>query len=660
MFDEPERGAATECRPYNLSAKTDFWYPHSMRTFAQTSVLLASIFLMLSVGQTHAQTWTAKLDKDVRFYQTTDMGVLLVGTEKSLYAIDGSTGETLWRRKDAALGETDVAPIPSSDLVLVALEKGDRTRVEAVDILTGDTVWKSDKIKGGIMQMAVDPAANLLAVVLVKDPKDRAKEDFKRHPLLHVLNLASGEEIWKYEVSETEMMPTRWPDGDHEVEYTLDNYRPPVFVDGRLYLFYEGLTSFDARTGKSRLREKYPVNEDGFALTEAEPIFDQAVIYTSGHGRVRAISRESGDTEWEAKDLGLTPEMILVNGVLYVRTGGQFTRLKNGETVERGSYGVSAIDSRTGKVLWRYKGADKGITNLVLPDSSSIVVADRDDLIIIDSRNGKRRSRIRHGIERASFGLLNESGQVVVGGQSEIAAFDPTNGREIWRARHPPPGRGIFKTVTAIAARATSLYFRYGGTATTAFRGIQVARAVSSLSWSGLIARSSVSNLQALATDSARRYATGYAANRFRAFGVASRVRSLGNISRSGDGLPSLSSLPPRPSPPSPADLVRRRTVDVNERLLDRIDPAHQLERLSRYLWHRDRLAALRGQWMYFYTDLKGVDGNGLAGVNINNGETLRQVRLRELDERFITDEALGIMFVSAGNRMLAHAVTSR
>ena len=209
--------------------------------------------------------------------------------------------------------------------------------------------------------------------------------------------------------------------------------------------------------------------------------------------------------------------------------------------------------------------------------------------------------------------------------------------------------------------RAASLYFRYGGTATTAFRGIQIARAASSLSWSGLIARSSVSNLQALATDSARRYATSYAANRFRAFGVASRVRALGNISRSGEGFPSIPSVRSSlPSPPSPADLVRRRTVDVDERLLDRIDPAHQLERLSRYLWHRDRLAALRGQWMYFYTNLKDVDGNGLAGVNINNGETLRRVRLRELDERFITDEALGIMFVSSGNRMLAHSVTSR
>lgn len=415
------------------------------------------------------------------------------------------------------------------------------------------------------------------------------------------------------------------------------------------------MTSFDARTGKSRLREKYRVNEEGLALTEAEPIFDEAFIYTSGHGRVRAISRETGDTEWEAKDLGRTPEMILVDRVLYVRTGGQFTRLEDGETIERGPYGVSAVDVRTGKVLWHYKGADKGITNLIMPDAATIVVADRDDLIAIDTQTGKRRARVRHGIERASFGVLNESGDVVVGGQSEIAAFDTTSGLEVWRARHTPPGRGVFRTVAAIAARAASLYFRFGGTATTAFRGVQFARAASGFSWSGLTARSSVSNLQALATRAAGNYARSYATARFRQFGVVSRVR--GALST---GVPSIPSRADLPAIPSPGDFIRRRTPDVDERLLDRLDPARQLERLSRFLWHRDRLAALRGQWMYFYTDLKDVDGNGLAGVNIHTGVTQRKVRLRELDERFITDEALGLMFVSAGNRILAHSVTSR
>jgi outer membrane protein assembly factor BamB len=563
------------------------------------------LLLLFSSLPVFAQSWTTKLDKDIRFYQSTEMGIIVAGTENSLYAIDGSTGETLWRRKDTRLDETDVAPVPGTQLLLLSFEKGDKARIEAVDILSGNSIWRSEKIKGAVMQMSVDPGSNLLAVVLAKDAKNRPRDGFKRRPLVHVLDLAKGDELWKYEVGEVEMMPSRWPeDSDKEVDYTLDNYYPPAFVAGRLYVFYEGVTSFDARSGKERLREKYRVNEDGLALTESEPIFTESNIYVSGHGRVRSISRQTGDTEWEAKDLGLTPEMILDGYVLYVRTGGQFTRLKDGDIVERGSYGVSAIDVRSGKVLWRYKGADKGITNLLVPDRNTIAIADRDDLVFIDVSNGRRTARYPHKIERAVFGLLNERGDVVIGGQSEIAAFDPRTGQQLWRARHTPPGRGILRTVAAITARAASLYFRFGGTAMTAVRGVQIARAVTSLSWSGLASRSSFSNLQALATASGR-----------------------------------------------------RRSPTVRERIFDRVDPSNQLDRLSRFLWHRERLATLRGHWMYFYTDLKNRDGNGLVGVNVNNGRSEREVRLSDLDERFVTDEVFGLLFVASGNRLIGHGL---
>jgi hypothetical protein len=60
---------------------------HAMRSWL---MLLAAVFVFSSYDA-HAQTWTAKLDKSVRFYQTTDLGVLLVGTEKSLYAVDGAS-----------------------------------------------------------------------------------------------------------------------------------------------------------------------------------------------------------------------------------------------------------------------------------------------------------------------------------------------------------------------------------------------------------------------------------------------------------------------------------------------------------------------------------------------------------------------------------------
>jgi hypothetical protein len=104
--------------------------------------------------------------------------------------------------------------------------------------------------------------------------------------------------------------------------------------------------------------------------------------------------------------------------------------------------------------------------------------------------------------------------------------------------------------------------------------------------------------------------------------------------------------------------VVESRPRNVEDRLLDRLDPARQLERLSKFLWHRERLATLRGNWMYFYTDLKSSGGHGLAGINIQNGTMERTVRLGDLDDRFITDEVAGILFIANGNRLLGYSVS--
>ena len=152
-------------------------------------------------------------------------------------------------------------------------------------------------------------------------------------------------------------------------------------------------------------------------------------------------------------------------------------------------------------------------------------------------------------------------------------------------------------------------------------------------------------------TGSARSYAN----KEFKAFGVASRIRSGIN----DPGLRSAIDDPARQVRERiRGNLADRRPHDVDERLLDRLDPAHQLDRLSRFLWHRDRLAALRGNWMYFYTDLKTAGGHGLAGINVQNGAAEREVRLGDLDERFVTDEAAGTLFTANGNRLLGYSVS--
>src|ERR1043165_3131924 len=127
---------------------------------------LFGLVLGLSVISASAQTWTAKLDDTVRFYQATDVGAAIVGTKKSLYAVDVMTGDILWRRKESTLDENDVAPIPGTDLILLSFEKGSRTRMEAIDALSGATFWQSEKLRGAVMHLAVDIDATLLAVAL--------------------------------------------------------------------------------------------------------------------------------------------------------------------------------------------------------------------------------------------------------------------------------------------------------------------------------------------------------------------------------------------------------------------------------------------------------------------------------------------------------------
>ena len=614
------------------------------RRLLRAAALLAALS---SLGHA-APAWEARLDGDVRFYQQTELGVVVAGTDRSLYAVDGETGEVLWRRKGARFDEGDVAPVPGTDFLLASYERDERSQLEAVDVLTGATLWRSERVRGNVAQMAVDTEAGLLAVVVLRDARERARSGFKRRPTVHVLELRTGRELWERKLdSEIELMPSEWrgEDSGEKVSYTLNNYRPPAFLDGRLYLFYEGTTSLDARTGKERQREKFRVNEEGLALTEADAVVGEGYVFTSGRGRVRAVSRRDGREAWEAKDLGVTPEMMLAGGVLYVRTGGQFVRLKDGELEGRGPYGVSAIDAATGKTLWRYKGADKGIANLALPDPETVLAADRDDLIFIDAGTGKRRTKVSHKIERAAFVVINERGEAVVGGRDEIAGFDAREGRELWRAKHDPPGRGLLRTVGAIAARAASLYVRYGGLASTAFRGAQIARAATSLRWSGLAAQVTMPDLGALASSAAR----DYARTRFAPIGLASQLR--GRVGAFNDARTTLRNARPDIRLPRP-------DIDVEERLLDRLDPARQLERLSRYLWRRQRLAALRGEWMYFYTDLRG--GRGLAGVNINTGQTERAVRLSDPDARFVSDEVFQLLYTAKGGRLYAHSLNAR
>jgi hypothetical protein len=377
--------------------------------------------------------------------------------------------------------------------------------------------------------------------------------------------------------------------------------------------------------------------------------------------------------------------MFLVGSTLYARTGGQFTRLKDGEIVSKGPYGVSAIDTKSGDTKWRYKSADQGLTNLVFLDQNTIAIADKDDVIILASNSGKRISKFEHAVERVQFVIVNERGELVVGGRDEIAAFPVSSGaaqlkkpdlegglttsvvsyaltdvrasayganRAVWRVKHKAPGRGILRVIAGIALRATSIYFRYGGPVTSAFNfargGLNLYRTVNSFRFSGFSTRFGSFDLTTIASNAARNYVT----RRIYAYGSLARTPSvLNRINNFQIQRPSTYIL----------GKIKPSRDDVQESIFDRVDPARIAERLSSMILKRRRLAELRGENMYFYTELeKPFDGKGLVGVDVNDGRDRRFILNSDPDPDFLVDENERLLYSSDGSRIQAFFILER
>jgi hypothetical protein len=108
-------------------------------------------------------------------------------------------------------------------------------------------------------------------------------------------------------------------------------------------------------------------------------------------------------------------------------------------------------------------------------------------------------------------------------------------------------------------------------------------------------------------------------------------------------------------------DRITPSRADVRESVLDRLDPTRYAERLSEYLLRRKRLAELRGNHMYFYTDLtKPFDRKGLVGVNIHTGRDARFILSSDPDQQFVTDDTLNLLYSADGSKLQAFDVLSR
>jgi hypothetical protein len=213
--------------------------------------------------------------------------------------------------------------------------------------------------------------------------------------------------------------------------------------------------------------------------------------------------------------------------------------------------------------------------------------------------------------------------------------------------------------IGGIALRATALYFRYGGLATSAFGlasgGLNLANTINSFRWSGLSTRFGSFDLTTLASNSAQNI-------------VTRQIYSFGSFARMPSAATRLSGVEIVTPNSIRSSVVRgglgRITPsggEVKESVYDRLDPTRQMDRLSDYLLMRRRISELRSNYMYFYTDLaKPFSHKGLVGVNIHNGADARFILDSDPDAQFTIDETLNLLYSSDGNKLQAFDILQR
>ena len=384
-----------------------------MNKVIQAIVLLVGGVTTLSplVGQTppgDGPLWTKTLEHEIRWLMPAPFGLVIVATKDELQVVEGGTGELAWQLEEKELERGRVFII--LDNVLIAsdneLDLPGYSTLRAYGLLDGRERWMNKRtIIGQVMKIVPDYKRGAAVVVSSGDQLRRAKP----HTYVCSINLQDGSGTWGRRLEKD----AKLHDG------RLAGYHRPLLQDDDLYVPYGGLQAIDAVTGETRWFQKYGVLEDDLPFSEADLIVGDDVVYATGRGRVRAFERTTGRRLWETRDYGVVSQLHLRGSTLIAGTGGQFLKPggkggffrslvtvgadvygaewlgealettdillgKRGrlQTATKEPVGLVAFDAPTGTVLWQYRLAKGGVTN-VIEVENTLFIADEQHLIAV-------------------------------------------------------------------------------------------------------------------------------------------------------------------------------------------------------------------------------------------------------------------------------------
>lgn len=361
---------------------------------------LAALVLAAAVTVTvHAtaakQAWTQKIPGSVKWHQVTALGTLLVGTDDALLSYDPDDGKLLWKRDDIRKSNTNNAREITGTPYLVANNfagiANSKITMQLLDFLEGKTLWSTPQMLGQYLDTIPVPEKNLVIFVL----QTMSGQEDGIHLFAH--DLATGEEKWKTRYCKSGGIPLHLADNSGKFVPTMDlsGYHDPVVDGDEMYLGYLGVHCVDLATGALKWGVEFPPGNKGLKRTYAPLRIEGDMIYGAGGGSVQAINRRTGQLAWKsdrvsdyaglfkARDNAIVSQLEIVGDKVLARYGGNFS---DGRAVQlREPLGVLILEAATGREIYHMDKPKEGLTNLmVLPEIHSVMFADAGYLHGID------------------------------------------------------------------------------------------------------------------------------------------------------------------------------------------------------------------------------------------------------------------------------------
>jgi outer membrane protein assembly factor BamB len=454
------------------------------------SLLLLALFTVTQLTNAQSALWSHKPTQDIKWYQVADAGVVIVGTDKNVYALDPDSGVQLWTRDDlSGIAEYEVNQIKNTPILFISDPKGfgnAKTKLHAVDVLTGKSIWETGEVQGHAVETAVNYDKGIaLIITVVNKMANKDKLD------LYAVRISNGKLLWKTEYTEKVDLYGKEKGSRFMPTFDLSGANPPVFDQDAVYLSYAGLHKFNLADGKLIWKAPYDVTEGGIKRGNAQIILAGDTVYTSAKGQMRAIDKNSGAQKWISKDFGAgVAETISDGATIYGRLGGHFYDYNKREYVKKTPFGVVAIEAASGNMIWKYEGAKNNITNLALvKEANTLLIADEKNLIGLDlSAQGKVKEAYKLKLEfknkigaaarvakigKIGFGALSggvmggikgskggadgtddpvqitrrENGTYVIRGVQHILAFNPQARSIAWATEYEAPSAPAWQKI---------------------------------------------------------------------------------------------------------------------------------------------------------------------------------------------------------------------